>query len=707
MTGTIIFTDTIHDPIWGDIPVTDAEMEIIQSEYFSRLREIKQMGVAQIEFPGAIHNRFQHSIGVMHVADMMLSMVKLVVPATDEDGKDILKEDEWLVSFADRHVDNLRIAIRIAGLLHDIGHPPLSHLIEELFRKYPSLTKPSETDTEECRKFLEAVRGTPQKYSHEAATLFLLSHYMKDLLNKLFSSHNVNVNEIVKLTCGEASEDGYRLLNPIIVSDFDADKMDYILRDSYFCGTGLKISIQDFRGNLLFHRYSEEIYIKPCAITAANDFLYARYRTIKDVQQKEKCRIATQVLINRVKTSLDTLEGNCAHEEVLNMHLDPNYVDSKLDTLLEKTQGESVVANFRRGKLDHIQFEPSLSHYEFNPITRGCLHSIVSYPPAISKLQEQFRNELGPSAEKLLIDLRNSKPPEFRIFVYDQDRGLPPVYNWSDTARGILRDSINDLTLYFYYENSRKDMNDILSNKAVGILNNMVVDIAAWASDSLIEDNNPIGKDILILIINNLYQWIEKNKFIERVIHKSKGTIQARTLWIYSQRYFQNYTQALLEEIGNKGLTYSTNYSSKVHPSLSESFFRDLEVLKLAGLIEIREEMMDFKTKSKDMEYLYTFRNDYKITEYGKEFAKLICEKSNQLVEINKCIMEFINNWQNFDEGNFQEELESFAISEREMRELRSKESASDERKKQSSERNKIRKRISKEMQCKICLFVI
>lgn len=69
----LIFTNYIKDIIWGEIPVTELEYKIIYSSEFSRLRGIQQMGLMHVVFPDATHSRFQHSIGVMHVADQMLS----------------------------------------------------------------------------------------------------------------------------------------------------------------------------------------------------------------------------------------------------------------------------------------------------------------------------------------------------------------------------------------------------------------------------------------------------------------------------------------------------------------------------------------------------------------------------------------------------------------------------------------------------------
>ncbi len=103
----------IIDPIHDFVRVFDHELEIIDNPIFQRLRRIRQLSGAHLTYPGAQHTRFEHSLGVMHIASQAGEALK---------EKGILKSDDIEI-------------LRVAGLLHDIGHGPFSHLFEEIIQQ--------------------------------------------------------------------------------------------------------------------------------------------------------------------------------------------------------------------------------------------------------------------------------------------------------------------------------------------------------------------------------------------------------------------------------------------------------------------------------------------------------------------------------------------------------------------------------------------
>lgn len=115
------FTKTIFDNVHGFIPLTEIEYSIIDTQEFQRLRNIRQLGLLDYVFPGALHNRFNHSLGVLFIADKMVKSLQI---------KEKLQEP------------NIRQLIRLAALLHDIGHYPLSHITEDvIINDYKRRTK--------------------------------------------------------------------------------------------------------------------------------------------------------------------------------------------------------------------------------------------------------------------------------------------------------------------------------------------------------------------------------------------------------------------------------------------------------------------------------------------------------------------------------------------------------------------------------------
>ncbi len=113
----------IRCPVYGFITITDWEREIISQPWFQRLRRIRQLAGTDYVYPGAVHTRFEHSLGVMHMATLIYDSIVNY-------SQDILKE---ALGYNDDGLNRARTLVRLAALLHDIGHAPFSHAGEELF----------------------------------------------------------------------------------------------------------------------------------------------------------------------------------------------------------------------------------------------------------------------------------------------------------------------------------------------------------------------------------------------------------------------------------------------------------------------------------------------------------------------------------------------------------------------------------------------
>src|SRR5690349_4067365 len=107
------FTHSIRDPIHGMVPVTECEWERLLGTAFSRMRGVRQMGMASISYPGAHHTRFEHMIGAMHVSWLLCADLEFL---SDRDKR----------------------LIRLATLCHDLGHWPYSHSLEDAARRHAS-----------------------------------------------------------------------------------------------------------------------------------------------------------------------------------------------------------------------------------------------------------------------------------------------------------------------------------------------------------------------------------------------------------------------------------------------------------------------------------------------------------------------------------------------------------------------------------------
>ncbi|MCG8460893.1 MAG: HD domain-containing protein [Holophagales bacterium] len=182
---------SIRDPIHGFIRTDELETALLASRPMQRLRFIHQLGLTFLVFPGAEHSRFSHALGVMHLAgriyDALAAKDESPLPA----GGDAVE----------------RRLVRVAALLHDIGHAPFSHTAEDLFEG---------------------------GIDHEDMTLRLLD---TEEMRTIFEEHGNGVGaEAVKRILQKRGSVIEQLLSEIVTSELDVDKMDYLRRDSLYCG---------------------------------------------------------------------------------------------------------------------------------------------------------------------------------------------------------------------------------------------------------------------------------------------------------------------------------------------------------------------------------------------------------------------------------------------------------------------------------------
>lgn len=280
----------IRDPIHGSIQLNDGEEAVIDSIEFQRLREIKQLGFSEFSFPGATHNRFLHSIGVSFVAGQVFDSIFRAYPFSK-------------VSVKAR----FRQTVKLAALLHDIGHGPLSHTTEQVM---PILSKLN------IKIYSDQNMDQTRQANHEDYTIkFVTDSSLADIIRKNFNDilpEHVAYLIDKNLVCDEnIFTDGginFRpLLSQIVSSELDADRMDYLERDSFFCGINYgKIDKDWLMQNLTFHLVDQKAYLalNRRALYAFDDFLISRHHMHLMVYFHHKSIIYEEML-NRYLTSAD------------------------------------------------------------------------------------------------------------------------------------------------------------------------------------------------------------------------------------------------------------------------------------------------------------------------------------------------------------------------------------------------------------------
>jgi len=207
----------VNDPVYGFINIpSDLIFDLIEHPYFQRLRRIKQLGLTEFVYPGAVHTRFQHTLGAVHLVDSALSVLRAK-------GFEISKEEEEAVS--------------IAILLHDIGHGPFSHTLEQ---------------------------AIVEKYSHEELSLLYMNELNTQYNGKLDLAISIFTNQYRK-----------KFLHQLVSSQLDMDRLDYLRRDSFYTGVSEGVVSSD-RIIKMLSIVNDELVVEAKGIYSIEKFIIAR-----------------------------------------------------------------------------------------------------------------------------------------------------------------------------------------------------------------------------------------------------------------------------------------------------------------------------------------------------------------------------------------------------------------------------------------------
>jgi uncharacterized protein len=289
----------IRDPVHGSISILDQQIPIIENPFFGRLRNIKQLGFSEYVFPGATHTRFIHSIGTMSIGERVFTKV---FEKKGHEFTPFLKHDPH-----GKKIIRLKETFKLACLLHDIGHAPLSHSTEIVMPEKSALNLPIEFNKE--MKGEEKTRGkiqaTHEDYTIKAIVDSTLTSSFKESHNR-FGVEEICVAELIK---GQTHNPDYftldgicyfPFLHQLVSSELDCDRMDYLLRDSYFCGVNYgKFDLEWLLENIRPALIGDQVYlgISERAVITFDDFLLSRYHMFVMVYFHYRAVCLEQLLI--------------------------------------------------------------------------------------------------------------------------------------------------------------------------------------------------------------------------------------------------------------------------------------------------------------------------------------------------------------------------------------------------------------------------
>lgn len=277
----------IRDPIHGTLSIGKPETLVLDSPAFQRLRMIKQLGFSEFSFPGATHSRYIHSLGVTYLAGIAFDF--------------IFKDYEFS---SEQKRRNYKQALRLGALLHDIGHGPLSHTTEEVMPDLADLQVKVYKDRSNRRA------------NHEDYTIkFITDSHLTKIMEKAFPDFEpYHVAALIDKKLPDKDDFfvdkglNFRyILSQLISSEVDVDRMDYLLRDAYFCGTSYgKVELNWLLGNFKYHINNDNVHLAldRRAIYTFDDFLLSRHHMYLMVYFHHKSIIYEEML-HRYLTSPD------------------------------------------------------------------------------------------------------------------------------------------------------------------------------------------------------------------------------------------------------------------------------------------------------------------------------------------------------------------------------------------------------------------
>ena len=252
------YRDAVHNIIRIDTGTADGNLiaRLIDAPEFQRLRRIRQLGLAYFAYQTAEHSRFTHSLGAFYLATRVLDRFAAKYPITDED----------------------RIAVKVAALLHDLGHGPFSHVVEPIL-----------------------------SFHHEDFTIDTVS-LVGTSINSILKEHSPQLaDDVAAIIRGKFRR---MALGQLVSSQLDVDRMDYLLRDSLM--TGVKYGIYDLEWvlkSIEIDENNDQLYVSAAGAYAVEAYLQARYYMFRQVYFHRTLRAAEIVLKSLLRRAISLFQS--------------------------------------------------------------------------------------------------------------------------------------------------------------------------------------------------------------------------------------------------------------------------------------------------------------------------------------------------------------------------------------------------------------
>ena len=335
--------DIIRDPLWNNITLDDLAIRLVDTRAFQRLRYVRQLGLAYLVYPGATHTRFEHALGTWHLAGRTLELLQ---------GRGEIKAE---------HEREARI-VAATALLHDIGHYPFSHALEEI--------------------------GAP--HHEDVAGALLTRGEIADVLRQFVAEDAPE--RVVELIRGRSASP----LQGLISGSLDLDKIEYLKRDALMCGVPYgEIDVDRLIHSLTLVRDpttgKSVVGVSEKGLSALESLLFAKYQMYRNVYWHHAVRSATAMYKRLVA---DAIESGALRVSEL-----ASFNDEALLHQLEERAPSALLKGLRERRLHKRAFEcPSAE------LPEDAGEWIASDRRLVAAAEDQIARELGLGLGEVLLD---------------------------------------------------------------------------------------------------------------------------------------------------------------------------------------------------------------------------------------------------------------------------------------------------------------
>jgi uncharacterized protein len=335
--------EILRDPVWNNIRVDELTLDLVDTEVFQRLRYVRQLGWTYLVYQGATHSRFEHALGTHHLSRRTLALL-----CEAEDAASISEDEQAIV--------------RSAALLHDVGHYPFSHALEEIGALH---------------------------HEDVARPLITEGGVASLLASRLGADAPVRVFDLIRGRSESA-------LQGLISGSLDLDKVEYLKRDAFMCGVPYgEIDVDRLTNSLVLvddpKTGRRAIGVQEKALSALESLLFAKYQMYRNVYWHHAVRSATAMYKRLVEDAL--------HAGIVDVQSLARHTDEGLMHRLESAGPTQLLAALKERKLYKRAAEWPAAELDADKV-----EWIASDRKRVAETENALAKELGLAPGELLLD---------------------------------------------------------------------------------------------------------------------------------------------------------------------------------------------------------------------------------------------------------------------------------------------------------------